>query len=238
MKARYGEHFQAVDLGSLSAIEFSGSIRGSQITTTIGALSGLLLNRTQSQIPGLDFVNPRRKVVAKDDRFQKYGLYAAAAVTVVAIGLYSLFSYLGELDTEIADLKTRQAELQEIIKQGDPTIKANNELRSWQDRDLDLLGEIEEMQTVLPGTAFAYLEQFHYDVAINKDIARYSAKGVATSRDVVEELYADFGKLGFAVTPQEIKPGRNPEAEYPMVFDLTMNRPPKSETPTPSTTSK
>lgn len=234
LSSKYGSHFQAVDLGTSSTIERSGRVGVSDITTTIGALSGLLLNRTQGRIPGLDFINPRRKAAVKDDRLKKYGLYAAAGVAVVVFGLYGYFSYRGKLDSTIAELKSRQAELNGALEQGKPTLASNKDLREWQDRDLDLLAEIDEIQTTLPGTGLAYLEQFHYDVAPGNQIAKYTAKGVATDRDVIFKFYADFGKLGFAVTPQEIKTGRDPE--YPAVFDLIMNRLPKQEAPTLSTT--
>ncbi|HUG18906.1 MAG TPA: hypothetical protein VMM56_07990 [Planctomycetaceae bacterium] len=226
LKSRYGNHFQRVDLANSAVIQLAGSIKGADISTTIGALSGLLLNKAQGRISGLDFVNPRRQAVVKDDRLRKYGLYAAAGLTVVAIGLYAFFSYRGKLNTAIADLKTTQADLQELMKQEAPTLKSNQILTDWQDRDLDLLAELDEVQSTLPGTGLAYLEQFYFDVTLTKDIARYSAKGVATDPDVVYGLYADFGKSGFAVEPKEIKSGRDPE--YPTVFDLVMNRQPKA----------
>jgi hypothetical protein len=235
--ARYGEEFRLIGPGEAPGVRFSGPVVGN-LTNTAGALAGLLLNRASGRLPGLDFIHPRRKSVAQDNRLKKYGPYAAAGAAVLLLCLYGYFSYRGKLDRQIAELSTRQTELNGLLSRGKPTLDSSAELGRWQDRDLDLLAEIDLMQSTLPGTDAAYLEQFRYDVAIGNQIAKYTGKGVARNRDVVFNLYAEFGKLGFAVAPQEIKTGRNPDAEYPMVFDLMMDRLPgqsgPASTPTPT----
>jgi hypothetical protein len=158
---------------------------------------------------------------------RKAAFIAAGVVTLLSVGIYLYYGYLGDLDSEIAQLQFTESELQQSLKDGEPVMKANAELQEWLVRDVHMLLELEKMQDTLPGTAVAYLNEYHFDVTFGKNLAKVNGKGMATSRDEVEHIYGDFDAAGFNVYPDEIEISRG-DPDYPAEFTLTLERPAES----------
>lgn len=210
-------------LDDLPQVKLAGPLPESLDSSRLVAPLGLLLNRSHKTFPGIDFQYPRKKLIAKDDSRRKMAIYAAGAVTLLSLGYYQFHSYSRNLDAQISQLQLDESTLKSGLAVGKPVLESDEQLQEWLARDVHMLQELDLVQQTLPGTQTTYLNDFQFDVALGKSLAKARAEGQATDRNVVEEVYGEFNAAGFHVTPAAIKNGRR-DSEYPVEFELNLER--------------
>lgn len=224
LQEEYGPQLSVLTLAETPQVRLEGSLPDSVSPVELLCALGLLLNRALHTLPGIDFLHPREKKAARDDSKRKMAIYAAGVLTLLAVGLYSFYSYLGNLEDQISQLEFAETSLTEGLKAGAPMLQSDADLQEWLVRDVHTLLELEKMQDTLPGTAVAYLSEYNFDVALGKNLAKVDGKGMAIDRDQVEQIYRDFDAAGFKVYSEEIELTRR-DPDYPAQFTLTLERP-------------
>lgn len=210
-------------LADLPQVKLAEPLPKSLDSSRLVASLGLLLNRSQKTFPGIDFQHPRQKLIAKDDSRRKMAIYAAGALTLLSLGYYKFHTYSRSLDSQISQLQLDESTLKSGLAVGKPVLESDVQLQEWLARDVHMLQELDRIQRTLPGTQTTYLNDFQFDVALGKSLAKVRAEGQATNRNAVEEIYGDFNAAGFHVTPAAINSGRR-DSEYPVEFELNLER--------------
>ncbi|MBD3673981.1 MAG: hypothetical protein HUJ26_10700 [Planctomycetaceae bacterium] len=208
-------------------LKIAASLPSDLNTSRLIAPLGLLLN----QYPGVDFFHPREKRVVQDDSRRKMAIYAAGILTILSLGYYRFYVYVRDLDRQISQLQLDESNLKSGLANGQMVLDTDAQLKEWLDRDVHTLQELDLTQQTLPGTGSVYLSEYQFDVALGKNLAKVHAEGQAVERDVVEEVYREFDSAGFNVTPAAIRSGRR-DSEYPVEFELSLERPVATETTT------
>ncbi len=226
LRERYGETLHVIDPLNSTLLQATPAIASTEHASLWTGPIGLLLNRSAGRLAGIDFLNPRKPVVKRDNRLLRYAAIGGGVAVAIALGLFGFYSHLSNLDEELADLKRQHQDLTNELKAAAPMLTAKQELDAWLARDLHLVAELDRFQQTLPGTGLTILNQFQLDAANPnpKNPPQYTASGFAVDRRSVEEAQAEFAARGFKVPPITLKQNRLDEA-YPTAFTLVMEQP-------------
>ncbi|MCY2967968.1 MAG: hypothetical protein NT069_30790 [Planctomycetota bacterium] len=148
---------------------------------------GMLLGRSDPKVIGIDFLNPRKTVVKKDNRKQRLIMAGVGVGTLVATLLGAQFFRLGNLDSDIEGLTNRGMQLDAEIKKGKPTDNALALVETWQGEGVDWLGQFGDFTQRMPATDRMYLESLQF-TKLNNQPAKIVAHGFAREKKDVMAL--------------------------------------------------
>lgn len=191
---------------------------------------GLLRAANQAAIERIDFLNPRRPVVQKDYRQIRLRLAAAAVALVTLISLGVTRWQVGNVQQQISDMQRKLDDINETVKKGQPIVKANELLKQWDQRNIDWLQHMLDINTQLPGTDTVLLKDCRFDFATGGNgLGQITANGLAKTRQAVEQLCDRLAQQAYVVTPHGIE--RTAEgSDYPFQFQLKLTIPQSPET--------
>jgi hypothetical protein len=224
----------AVEVGRLAGLGMSETGRLS--TPALGAL----LAERGAEVPAIDFLRPRKAVVARDPRYKQYGMIAAAAGVGLLIGGWIYWSMLSGRDDRIEELTQQKSELDELLnrRQTQETLDAADAITAWERGTAAPLETISRFQAHLPGTDRLYFTSLRFSPESRDAVAHIRGSGLARQRRDVEDLYQRLADAGYRVRPQTIVPGARRDPDYPFAFELDVDvlRPAEPEqTATPET---
>jgi Tfp pilus assembly PilM family ATPase len=151
-----------------------------------------LLSRAQEHVSGIDFLNPRKPPVKRDNRRRKLVIAGAGAGALAVVLLLLQFWRLSELDATIESLQRRNAELAQTLKEGQPTLQAANLVDAWRGDQVDALVELVALAQRMPATDRVYLDSLQITQKGPARPARIQASGFARDQKDVMELAAGF----------------------------------------------
>lgn len=190
---------------------------------SLAAPLGFALGRHNQPKPALDLLHPRKAPPRRDPRKAKIAAGAAAALLIVAGATSWTELSLMALDTEIADLKTRDGELARELKAGQPRLVAASDVQNWLSRSQSQLGLFEELYGEMSGTSQQYLTQFDYNTGANDVLGRVAAIGNARSGEAVRQVQDQIdARLGRRVKPKPLTIASR-DTDYPTKFELDMD---------------
>ncbi|MFN9975955.1 MAG: hypothetical protein ACK58T_39285, partial [Phycisphaerae bacterium] len=116
------------------------------------SMAGAVFSESQSAVPQVDLINPRRAPEVPDRRRAKMLAGILAALVVFA----SLFTWrqnrLRKLTDETADLTSAADEIRTAMQLGEADLNAATLISDWVQRDISWLGELQKIRELLPGT--------------------------------------------------------------------------------------
>lgn len=228
LQDQYGDECEFVDPHSAPSVRWTDKARSAAAGFGIAA-AGLLLNRSQGSMEGIDFLHPRKPVPKKDKRLLILGGAAAAALLIVGISWYSFVRYLHGLDEKAADLRTEADALSETVAAGKPTTDAAKELDTWEARHFIALKKLEQFEQALPGRDLAILNSYQLQVSAGSILGEYAVSGLASNRLDVRDAQARFDELGLRVPAAKPFGRSTREEKYPVAFEFVMDIPAASE---------
>jgi Tfp pilus assembly PilM family ATPase len=190
---------------------------------------GTVLSQTGARVEHIDFLNPRRPMVAPDRR-KLYAIAAgAAAVLLLAAGFGIRYVQLGNLEQVVEKQNKDLNQIDEQLKLADPSVASAALVEEWTSTNVDWLSQMQALTETMQGTERFYFSSLGFHPGKNNMLGSISADGVARTRSDVETLNADLMAAGsYGVQPNPITPGSN-DGEYPFQFRLDVDLKPVAD---------
>lgn len=222
LRERFPDQVRVIDPAEIGRVTGLGMSEAARLSTP--ALGALLAERA-AEVPGIDFLRPRKAVVARDPRYKRYGLIGAAAAVVLLIGSGIYWSMLASRDDQIVKLTDRKNELDQLLNrpQTKDTLAAADAISAWMRGTASPLETISDFQAHLPGTDRLYFTSLRFSPETRDAVAHIRGSGLARQRRDVEDLYQNLADAGYRVRPQTIVPGARRDPDYPFAFELDVD---------------
>jgi hypothetical protein len=180
---------------------------------------GMLLAKAAETVAGIDFLHPRKPVVKPDRTKAKMGIAAAGLVLASAVAYGNLQMHLSDLEEQIVSKRTEISEIEGDLKKGEPVLKSAAVIGEWDQRNINWLDQMQELNGILPGTGLIYLKTYDFDTTISSGdvLAKIKAIGYAHSRIQVRDFYQDLSDQQYTVQRRTI-PNITTDPEYPSSF--------------------
>lgn len=149
---------------------------------------GLLLARAEARAPGIDFLNPRKTVVKRDNRRQKLILAGAGAGALAAALIGMQVSRVNSLEGDIETLQYEDSQLATAIKGGQSAVNSLALVEKWQSDQVDWLSQLKDLTERMPPRDRIYLESLTLAVRSGNQPARIVANGFAREKKDGMEL--------------------------------------------------
>jgi hypothetical protein len=179
---------------------------------------GMLVSHVEPGLTTIDFLRPRRPVVRPDRRKLHWSVGAAAAAVLLLGGYFAFGAVLSSRDAEIERLQGRRAELDGLLKKGDPQMKAASALGAWES-PAPSLEALAEFQDLFPGTDRMYFTTLKYSPETKGDGIRLRGDGLAKHRRDVQDFEQVLVEHGHKVTSRPPLTSRR-DPDYPVAFEL------------------
>lgn len=195
---------------------------------------GMLLAHGEPRVPAIDFLNPRKPPIKKDNRKRRLVFIggAAAAVVLTLLGLYAL--ELSDLNGQITDLQNANRKLDDLLKRGEKTLKSADLVQKWDADSVSWLDEWVTLTERMPATERIYLESLEFVPKMGAAGARIKSGGLARGREDVLKLSDQFltEDNKYRMLPLDVNPSSKDDI-YPWRFtsEVVLNDPPKDKKP-------
>lgn len=153
---------------------------------------GLALSRSSARVPTFDFLNPRQPPVKRDTRKTRAAVYGVAAAIAVGLIGVSWWVKIGSLDKEIARLQKQSADLDKLLKAGEPALKSAGLVVKWEEERVHWLDEVRGIVERMPATDRIYLTSLKLDPQGAGGGGRIHLEGVARERTDISALSEKF----------------------------------------------
>jgi hypothetical protein len=180
---------------------------------------GTLLARAEPVVEAIDFLNPRKPPVKRDQRKLQIAVGAGAALFLLVIGLMVFYVKISGLNSKIERLEAQNKELDLEFKAGQPVLEAATEIREWSDRDIHWLDQFDELNRVMDGTERIYFTDFRVTPSLRRALGAVHATGFARREIDVRILRQQLADRKYRVTPTSIVRS-DADPEYPYRFEL------------------
>ncbi len=210
---------------------FGGSERAELPATNRGAFTGavgLLHLRCQSASLPINFVHPKQPKPPKDPNRRTYVVAAAAAVLVLAVGVYVAYAKLAEKQRQIDALALVKNNLDKDLLGLEDEDKRYKRIGEWANTDVIWLDELYDMVDRFPNTDGTRLTMFKGEPlarpanARDKYVARMELAGITGDNSPeVDTLVAHLLEEGYKPDAKIIAPytGSNAERQaFPRKF--------------------
>lgn len=187
----------------------------------------------------IDFIHPRQPPPVRDPRKMLYAVGAASALTVLFLISAVWVTWLASLDSQIAKLKEKDQALTKAIKEGKPLQDQAAIVALWNDRNIDQLAQIAELEALMPGEyERPYFTDYLYNVTTGGDVlGRLTAKGAAKTEQHISEFKSQISDRPYFVSlPRPVLSSR--DDQYPKFLDVDIQRRVPRATPKPTPTTK
>ncbi len=172
----------------------------------------------------VDFIHPRQPPPKRDPRKLQYAVISACALMVVFIGAAVWVTWLAALDREIERLTQEQGRLNDMIRLGKPSLEQAAIVGAWNDRNIDQLAQIAELEKLMPGGyERPYVIDYLYQVGTTggEILGRLNATGAAKTEQHISEFKSNISDRPYFVSlPREVKVSRDDQYPKQMVIDV------------------
>ncbi len=147
-------------------------------------LLGMLVNEADDVRHDMDYLNPRRRPEPPNTRNRRLvlGGVATAAVLLVA---FLIWNGLRSLDSEIAELGKRSADMDAAVERADQLVRESQMLEQFSQGDVTWLDELREMAVRVPSSNSTMLSEL--TLATNSPGGAFLMKGhVRDSSDIIQ----------------------------------------------------
>ncbi len=185
----------------------------------------------------IDFLHPRQPPPVRDPRKLIYAVASAAALAVLFVVGGICVAWLGALDREIARLKAEQTRLNQFVNAGKPTMEQATIVGTWNNRNIDQLAQIAELESLMPGEyERPYFTDFLYQATTGGDVlGRLTATGAAKTKEHISEFKANIANRPYFVSnPKSVGVSRDDQYPEQMALDISRRKP----LPTPPSPAK
>lgn len=222
LRDRFPDRVRLLDAADIAR---SAGLAMGEIERISSPALGALLAERGGQVPGVDFLRPRKAVVPRDPRYKRYGIIGGAAAAVLLIGGGIYWSMLSSRDDRIAELQDRRTKLDELLnrEQTRNTLEAAQAIGDWSRGTASPLDVIGEFQGLLAGTDRLYFTSLRFSPESRDALAHLRGSGFARQRRDIEDLYQRLADAGYRVRPQTIIPGSRRDPDYPFAFELDVD---------------
>ncbi|MEZ6072292.1 MAG: hypothetical protein R3C10_19040 [Pirellulales bacterium] len=183
---------------------------------------GMLLAMAGPTVETVDLLKPRRPVVRPDRRRLKTGLAIAAAAGLVALAFGYTYVQTRARAGQIEETQERLTQASEVVDRAAPTLAAAKLIDEWDDRGVDCLYQLTELNRQLPGTDRLYLRNLRFNPLPGDAVAQLQADGRARSRSDVEQLEQRLRNHEYRVRPHEKTTVEDDDKDYPVGFVLDL----------------
>jgi len=149
-------------------------------------LLGMLADEVAGVRHAIDFLNPRKRPVARSNRRRNI-LIAASSVSVAALILLSVWGGLRRLDGQIRGLQEESNELNVEVDRANKLVARADSIKEFTNRDVTWLDELHELAVRIPDADRVLLKEVQYMTELNRG-AIMSVRGNVTSPDVIEKF--------------------------------------------------
>ncbi|MCH7988251.1 MAG: pilus assembly protein PilM, partial [Planctomycetes bacterium] len=162
---------------------------------------GMLLAKAAATVESIDFLHPRKPVVKPDRTKAKMGIAAACLVLVSAISYGSVQMHLSDLDEQISSKRTEISKIESDLKKGKPVLASAKVIGEWDQRNINWLDEMLELNEILPGTGLIFLRSYEFNTSgTSEDIlAKIEAIGHSRSRTQFRSFSHDLKAQQYSV---------------------------------------
>jgi Tfp pilus assembly PilM family ATPase len=189
---------------------------------------GMLLSASERTVEQLDFLNPRKSAPKMDRRKVRTAVIAAAAAVLLIVVGGGNKLYQDRLDRDIAERRQKLNELQMANRMDAPAIESGGKLFLWNQRNLNLLEQLRDLNKALPGTSRIYLKSAQSGgTRGTKEVMHVRLDGYAIDRTDVENFEQELKDRQYTVHPSTPKP-TNKDPKYKYHFDLQVEITPKT----------
>jgi hypothetical protein len=228
LRERFPDQVRIIDAVEIAGLAGLGMSEAARLSTP--ALGALVAERG-AEVPAIDFLRPRKAVVARDPRYKQYGMIGTAAAVLLLLGGWIYWSMLANRDDQIEKLTDRKAELDGLLnrQQTQDTLAAADAISAWERGTAAPLETISQFQAHLPGTDRLYFTSLRFSPESREAVAHIRGSGQARQRRDVEDLYQRLADAGYRVRPQTILTSTRRDPDYPFTFELDVDvlRPPE-----------
>jgi len=186
-----------------------------------------------TEVPGLDFLSPRRRSEPEDTRLRTALLAATALTVLIGAGWFVLYRQKSDLREDIQILEAQIEDDELFIERNEPYLAEDAAVGAWNAESTDARAELARLDALLPGTDRMFLETFQLSPPTTRSRATVRADGFANSEQLVREVERDLAAAGYVVRPTQTgrvtgRPG------YPVKFSLSVELPaPEDSNPEP-----
>jgi Tfp pilus assembly PilM family ATPase len=202
---------------------------------------GMLLAHADPKVPGLDFLAPRQPVIRKDNRRRMMILAGLGVGLILGTLVAGRWRQLSDLSDQIAQLSTKERQLTQVLKRGEPTLASLHLIDQWQQGETPWLDELLNFTKHMPDTEHIYLNSLTLEPEFGASAARIKSEGFARQRDDIMGLNQSFlsEENRYRVLPHGARASTT-DADYPWRFEsevlLLEAPPPAGESPPPART--
>lgn len=217
---------QIVPSRDLSRLDGIGDLDEAAVSAiTLGAV----FSSTAPQLPGIDFLNPRKVEPKRDERILRWGLIAAGVLLVLGMAGFFYNSALAKRDQKIAALEQREGQLEEEVESENAraTFDTAEEMADWKLKQVSPRTTLARFQQALPSTNRLYFEDLHFSPGFGDVAARINGTGVARDRRDITELEQRLQEQGYRV--KSTPPDDSGQPDFPLSFVLDVELLHKSE---------
>jgi len=214
LQDQHSFEIQQVTSASLVDGEINGAAFG-VYTPLVAALKEEALEVT----PVIDFAHPKKPPLPVNMRNRMIGI-AAAVMLIVGGGWYYVNSQFAAIETEIATLKTRRNELNELVKKTTRNRNLYKVLQRREETRMSWLDELRDITLRIPSSPELSLQQF--SVSPTQRGAVVSFRGTSKSPEAIRKMEISLGdKYHQLKTPGIRERKRGKESIW--TFQTTMN---------------
>ncbi|MFO0944695.1 MAG: hypothetical protein U1D30_01920 [Planctomycetota bacterium] len=209
---------EAVPQASRDA-EFANLAEGGEVLATAGCA---WREAVGSEWP-MDFLSPKKVVVARDHR-KSSALLGGALAALVLVGLvYYTRSLFAERDRRISLYANELTQLNQELSSLKSTIDRHKVIKDWVDGDANWLVELTAVSAAFPTTEQAYLTGLELYAGRTGKPGSIKLEGRAKGQNIVTTSQKNWAKHNrYLVAPRGIDPAAD-TPEFPWRFGLDLN---------------
>ena len=191
-----------------------------------GPLAGPIgLANAASAAPGLDFLSPRKKPAAKDNRLRNALLAAGGAAVLLGGGYWYLSGQKAQLRDQIAVLDAAIEADTAVVARNQLLLEEDAALSEWRAETVAARDQLAKLDALLPGTDRLFLTDFDLAEGTARSRPLVKLAGYAEGTQLLRDVERDLAAAGYVVSPTQSSRVTGREG-YPVKFELSAEIPP------------
>jgi hypothetical protein len=222
LNERFADRVQEISPSrDLSHLEGVSNLDSAALSaTTVGAV----LASAGPRLPGIDFLNPRKVEVKRDERIRRWGLVAAGVALVLATTGFLYYRALSTRDQRIAELQGQQAELTKLTDSevAKAVFAEAGDIKEWQHGNVSPRATLTEFQELLNSTNRLLFTDLEFTSGTRGVAAHIKGNGLARDSRDIYDLERKLEEYGYRVHPNGPSgpDNRTTDPDYPYPFKL------------------
>ncbi len=182
-------------------------------------LLGMLADEAAGVRHAIDFLNPRRRPVARSNR-RRNMLIAGGSAAVAAVIVLGVWGGLRRLDGQIATLTEKGQELDKQVTAAEALVERANSIAEFTDKDVTWLDEVREMAILMPDADHVMLRDVQLATPLKRG-AVMTLGGNAKTPEAIEQFENSL-RYGDNVVDGRGGPIDRKQTEYRYSLDTTV----------------